>query len=1310
MLPHACENRGEVAGPEDSPGEQESMANDNVYGTTRSWSQAQCEAECVWCGDGIVQAAQGEQCDNGDPNNKDPEAKVVQKRQGVQGAPGLVNIPSEIGSAEEILPGGWIVVSPEDVPAGAKTQVVDGKLHMLVEGEKKLGQAWMNQILNDASTCNASCTMTKCAEIKQNTGGDASKDPNSWMCLHMDTCSGWQGPVDAKGELTPSYNCPWMVGSDITGPAQGGVDLANPTLEEADAGDELQASLLSSDLAGNVNDPLRAQLLGDPNAGRGIARLAGKPLDTFLCKDWEELPPELFVMTEGDPCSLYYHVPKCAIPEHVGEYCYVTHREPYPGEITIFEKSKSPDPLISAPALEQVKEIGIGPCPPEEGGDLCVTFARCTYPTCGPDVDLPVGEIPAEHTGKPPMWCIRRVWHFEGATKMDDRKCVSPHPGPRNQNRLAGNDGRAPPPGGGGGGGAPGGDDGGGQPGGGPGGPTGGGLGGGGGSSRRSASGSVRSGSGGSRVSVSSARTSGSSRSSLRSSVRSSALSVSRISNSSSSKGQFVCPENACGVDNDSVPGPDGIAFCAKFNESCASIDDLPCIRCIPASSSASSRRSSASSSSKSGSAASDSSVRSGGGSSQGGGSSDRDGRSSARSEPPGGSSAKPTFCGNGIFNPGEECGEPGLSCSFGGTCTNCLCQVCGNGEIEGTEQCDDGNNASNDGCSAQCKVEKCGDKIVQAPLGEQCDNGSVCSGNSATSCVIDSECRTCKAVAGGSTKRCGGGAFGKLCGTDAECATETQLLCRYDERNERCDANCKTNASASSHASSARSSGGSSDDDGGSSRRSSGGSQSSRRSSTDSDGPDSSRRSSGGSSTNSDGPGSSRRSSQSSSANFCTTDLECLNCQRCSNNRCEQIPGCTLSSASSRSSSRFSSSSIRACFNNFDCGFCEICSNGACRNDPNCRNSSSSRRDCFNNFDCGTCEQCSNNRCVAIPNCGVFSGTNGTFFGTNGQIGGTAGGQTGGPPMSICGDGIRERGEICDDGNQIDDDACSNDCRRPTGEECTSPAQCESRICRDGRCVPCTLDEECPAEHRCVDGKCVVTPPFCGNGRLEPGEQCDDGNVNDGDVCSNKCLLGVGQRCTYDFQCDTGLCVNGVCSRCATDDQCPAGAACINGECLKSVDIAYTPNFCGNGILEPGEACDLGAENSDAPNAACRPDCSRGRCGDNVLDRPLEACDDGNALPGDGCNALCQVEPGGANAGATAGATAGGLATVPFQPGGAQAGQGGTRGGDLGGIVRPRPPSGGDLSDSGPATVAVMAAGAAAGYAWVRRRWRKIK
>lgn len=62
--------------------------------------------------------------------------------------------------------------------------------------------------------------------------------------------------------------------------------------------------------------------------------------------------------------------------------------------------------------------------------------------------------------------------------------------------------------------------------------------------------------------------------------------------------------------------------------------------------------------------------------------------------------------CGDGIIDPGfgEEC-DGGASCD-----TSCQrVPTCGDGFLDSPELCDDGNTASNDGCSSSCNLEICG-------------------------------------------------------------------------------------------------------------------------------------------------------------------------------------------------------------------------------------------------------------------------------------------------------------------------------------------------------------------------------------------------------------------------------------------------------------------------------------------------------------------------------------------------------------------------------------------------------------------------
>ena len=87
----------------------------------------------------------------------------------------------------------------------------------------------------------------------------------------------------------------------------------------------------------------------------------------------------------------------------------------------------------------------------------------------------------------------------------------------------------------------------------------------------------------------------------------------------------------------------------------------------------------------------------------------------------------------------------------------------------------------------------------------------------------------------------------------------------------------------------------------------------------------------------------------------------------------------------------------------------------------------------------------------------------------------------------------------------------------------------------------------------------CVTTP--CGNGIVDQGEECDDGNHADGDCCSSSCTVepdgsacNDGNQCTSGDACSAGLCAGAnlpdgsACtdaSRCTTD-QCTSGA-CVS-------------------------------------------------------------------------------------------------------------------------------------------------------------------
>ena len=161
-----------------------------------------------------------------------------------------------------------------------------------------------------------------------------------------------------------------------------------------------------------------------------------------------------------------------------------------------------------------------------------------------------------------------------------------------------------------------------------------------------------------------------------------------------------------------------------------------------------------------------------------------------------------------------------------------------------------------------------------------------------------------------------------------------------------------------------------------------------------------------------------------------------------------------------------------------------------------------------------------------------------------------------------------------------------------------------------------------------------------CGNGMVEPGEQCDLGALNASDAaCKKDCTLA---RCGDgvlgpDEECDNGDANADVADVCRTDCTLPAcgdgvvdsGEECDNGADNNMAPDACRPDcqvaHCGDGVQDTGESCDLGGLNSSAPNAVCRPDCTPRRCGDGVQDSG-EACDNGldNGEAADKCRLAC--------------------------------------------------------------------------------------
>jgi cysteine-rich repeat protein len=195
--------------------------------------------------------------------------------------------------------------------------------------------------------------------------------------------------------------------------------------------------------------------------------------------------------------------------------------------------------------------------------------------------------------------------------------------------------------------------------------------------------------------------------------------------------------------------------------------------------------------------------------------------------------------------------------------------------------------------------------------------------------------------------------------------------------------------------------------------------------------------------------------------------------------------------------------------------------------------------------------------------------------------------------------------------------------------------------VCGDG-----FLDDDLGEE--CDDGdfddadvcKSDCTLNVCGDGAVFVGEEdCDDANDDDDDKCTNDCTSGApgcgNGRQEEGEDCDDGNTIDDDgCSRACTAPRCGDGTVTDGEDCDdgNTIDDDACSNDCasgqgcGNGEVEAGEDCDDGnASNGDD----CLADCTEASCGDGYAQAGVEACDDGNDDDDDFCRSDCTVNEG---------------------------------------------------------------------------------
>ncbi len=187
---------------------------------------------------------------------------------------------------------------------------------------------------------------------------------------------------------------------------------------------------------------------------------------------------------------------------------------------------------------------------------------------------------------------------------------------------------------------------------------------------------------------------------------------------------------------------------------------------------------------------------------------------------------------------------------------------------------------------------------------------------------------------------------------------------------------------------------------------------------------------------------------------------------------------------------------------------------------------------------------------------------------GTIAETGTGGSGETGGEPPSLCGDGVVDAGEACDDG--LNDGAYGG----------------------------------------CLSG-CAGLASFCGDAIVnDPSEACDDGNMIDDDGCTHTCQSTCGDGVLQGAEaCDGEQAQEGSC---ASLGFAGGELGCDAMTCKFDTSLCQT---CGNGTMDDEEACD-GAELGGATCASL-----------GFLDGALACNEKCSELDTSGCSPLPSVD-----------------------------------------------------------------------------------
>ncbi|MFZ2681887.1 MAG: IPT/TIG domain-containing protein [Patescibacteria group bacterium] len=248
---------------------------------------------------------------------------------------------------------------------------------------------------------------------------------------------------------------------------------------------------------------------------------------------------------------------------------------------------------------------------------------------------------------------------------------------------------------------------------------------------------------------------------------------------------------------------------------------------------------------------------------------------------------------------------------------------------------------------------------------------------------------------------------------------------------------------------------------------------------------------------------------------------------------------------------------------------------------------------------------------------------------------------------VASCGNGVvePEAGEKCDDGSYNGVYGfCGSDCNRASAFYCGDGKIAGGEVCDCGVTLNMSYADSrafqagpgscggringtyTASPNGSCAWNCAGSASYCGDGTVDAGEVCDGTDETwDGKLCAASSPINFrNQPCTTDAQCGGGTCGgNGnreVCpvgtTRVRTCDDAP-GASCTYTYQNWSYIACTEIGSCGDGQIDPGEACDDG--NTDGTDS-CTDQCTVNVCGDGYVNAGIEQCDEGTGN-GDSCD-----------------------------------------------------------------------------------------